>query len=307
MSFRLFIYYCAIAGGWAALLGWALGRWTAPDEGVSRAAVQALILGLAVGFALSVVDVLGNHSGRFSVEGMQRVLVAIAIGCLAGLLGGVIGEVLSEWTHLAFFIIFGWTLTGLLIGASLGVFDLLARLLRQEDWRGARRKIVNGALGGGLGGLVGGCLSVMLGNALQQVNLFRDKPDLWSPSALGFVVLGLCIGLFIGLAQVILKEAWVRVEIGFRPGRELILTKPETIIGRAEECDIGLFGAQGVEKTHARIVQRENAYLLADAATPGGTFLNDQRITDPAPLRNGDRIRVGNCVLRFQERQRNRD
>ena len=59
---------------------------------------------------------------------------------------------------------------------------------------------------------------------------------------MGFVALGMCIGLLIGLAQVILKEAWVRVEAGFRAGREMILSKPEVTIGRAESCDIGLFG-----------------------------------------------------------------
>ena len=36
MSFRLFIYYCAICGGWAALVGWALGRILAPS-GVEEA------------------------------------------------------------------------------------------------------------------------------------------------------------------------------------------------------------------------------------------------------------------------------
>ena len=58
----------------------------------------------------------------------------------------------------------------------------------------------------------------------------------------------------IGLAQVVLKEAWLRVEQGFRPGRELMLVKEETAIGRAEGCDLGLFGDNGVERKHARIL-----------------------------------------------------
>ena len=76
---------------------------------------------------------------------------------------------------------------------------------------------------------------------------------MWTPSAAGFVALGLCIGLLIGAAQVILKEAWVKVEEGFRPGRELIVSKGEIVIGRAESCDVGLFGDNAVERTHARI------------------------------------------------------
>ena len=44
---------------------------------------------------------------------------------------------------------------------------------------------------------------------------------------------------FIPLAQVVLKEAWIKVEAGFRPGREIMLSKDETLIGKAEGCDIG--------------------------------------------------------------------
>ena len=55
----------------------------------------------------------------------------------------------------------------------------------------------------------------------------------------------------------------------------MMLTKDETTIGRAEACDIGLFGDNAIEKLHARIVQKGNRYLLADDDTPGGTFLND--------------------------------
>src|SRR5262249_54388941 len=126
----------------------------------------------------------------------------------------------------------------------------------------------------------------------------------WSPSATGFVVVGLCVGLLIGLARVILKEAWVRVEKGFRAGRELILSKPETLIGRAESCDIGLFGDNAVEKTHARIVRQGGSYVVTDAGTPNGTYLNGERITGPTPLRSGDLIEVGAAALRFGERQK---
>ena len=42
------------------------------------------------------------------------------------------------------------------------------------------------------------------------------------------------------------------VPIGFWAGRELILTKPEITIGRAESCDIGLFGDSGVARGEGR-------------------------------------------------------
>src|SRR5262249_50084533 len=94
------------------------------------------------------------------------------------------------------------------------------------------------------------------------------------------------------------------VEKGFRAGRELILSKAQTVIGRAEGCDIGLFGDNAVAKAHARIRQDGDRYYLEDNDTEGGTFLNDERITEPTLLRAGDRIRVGRAVLRFGERQK---
>ena len=75
-------------------------------------------------------------------------------------------------------------------------------------------------------------------------------------------------------------------------------------IGRAESCDIGLFGDAGVDRLHARIQQQEDRYWIADAGSRTGTFVNDVRIEGPTPLRSGDLIRVGKTVLRFGERQK---
>src|SRR5207237_7544683 len=131
----------------------------------------------------------------------------------------------------------GWAVTGLLIGSAVGTFDVLTRLTKREDWSGARRKLRNGLLGGVVGGAVGGGLSLLIGGLGLSVFRGKDRDLLWSPTAIGFLVLGLSIGLLIGLAQVLLREAWVRVQVGFRAGRELILSKPEVTIGRAEPCD----------------------------------------------------------------------
>src|SRR5262249_55714004 len=113
-----------------------------------------------------------------------------------------------------------------------------------------------------------------------------------------------CIGLMIGIAQVIFKEAWVRVEAGFRPGREVLITKPEITIGRAESCDIGMFGDPGIERLHARILCRAGRYMLSDNNSSTGTFLNGQRVVQPAPLHSGDAIGMGKGVLIFREREK---
>ncbi len=304
MSFRVFIYYCGLCGAWAALAGWVLGRGIDADNPITEAGYKGMCLGLFVSLALAVLDSWTDLT-RWRVFSVGlRVAVAVVVGSLGGLLGGMIGQTLFGWKHWLAFLIFGWMFTGLLIGTSIGVFDVLARYVRRQALGGTLRKVLNGVLGGAAGGLLGGLLSVLLRRGWGE--LFHDKPleDLWSPSATGFLVLGMCIGLLIGLAQVILKEAWVKVESGRRAGREMILTKPETRIGRAETCDIGLFGEAGIERVHAQIVLTDNRYVLADLGTPGGTFLNGQRIAGPTPLRSGDAIQVGSCTLRFWERQK---
>jgi hypothetical protein len=301
MSFRRFVVWCALCGGWAALVGWAVGRYAAGDDPLGGAGVKGLFLGLLIALALGLVDALWVFSLRQVRQAAPRVLVCTALGAVGGVVGGFVGQYLYDLHNLAALLVLGWTLTGLLVGVSLGAFDFLRGWAREEDLRGAGRKVLRGTVGGTVGGLLGGFLYWELLGAWDRV--FPNKIALWSPSATGFVALGLCIGLMIGLAQVVLRQAWLRVEAGFRKGRELPLNKPELTIGRAESCDIGLFGDAGVSLLHARILQQGGRYLIADAGG-AGTFVNDVPIRGPTPLRSGDLIRMGRSLLRFRERSR---
>jgi pSer/pThr/pTyr-binding forkhead associated (FHA) protein len=110
------------------------------------------------------------------------------------------------------------------------------------------------------------------------------------------------VGLLAGAAQFITKEAWIQVESGFRPGREMVLEKAETTIGRAEFCDLGLFGDNSINPLHARIERQGESYFLTDAGSEGGTFLNNRRVTQSTRLHTGDLVRVGGSVLLFAER-----
>jgi len=306
MSFRLFIYYCAAWGACAAFFGWLLGRVLAGEPGLGSASVKGLALGVLVALGLGLVDALAAASQRDAGAMGIRLTLALLIGAVGGLIGGFLGQLFVRWSDYKWesLYLFGWTLTGLLIGMAPASFDMLGAVLRNEERSGARRKLRNGMIGGTVGGIIGALGYLFLRKAWGGLFSGSEVDDLYSPSAAGFVVLGACIGLAVGLAQVMLKEAWVRVDAGFRPGRELILTKPEITLGRAESCDVGLFGGQGVEKLHARITRQGDRYLLTDAGTPGGTLLNGTRLAEPAPLRDGDRIQMGNCVLTFGERRK---
>jgi MFS family permease len=305
MSFRRFIYYCAVWGAAAAYFGWVGGRLIGTDAPLAGAALKGLALGVALALGLGILDALA--AGSRDVVGLGiRLTLAVLIGAAGGLVGGFLGQALyllsgGRWSAL---LIFGWTLTGLLVGAAPSAFDLLGAVLRNEDRRGARRKVRNGLIGGAVGGLAGGVVSVLLHGLWASWFTDPDAQDLWSPSATGFVALGACIGLAVALAQIILREAWLRVEAGFRPGRQVLLTRPEIKIGRAESCDVGLFGDAAVEKVHAQITRQGDQWVLSDAGTAAGTVLNGQRLTTPTPLRKGDRIQVGGSVLSFDVRAR---
>jgi MFS family permease len=255
-----------------------------------------------VALGLGLVDALWNLTLRRWGQVALRVLVAVLVGAVGGLIGGMLGQWLLDRNEFLF--IFGWTLTGLLVGTSIGVYEILAGLMRQENVTGARKKLIKCLVGGAVGGLLGGLLALFLRNAWHKAFGDKDPDWLWSPTAWGFVALGMCIGLLVGLAQVILKEAWIKVEAGFRPGREMILSKEKTTIGRAEACDLGLFGDPTIEKLHASIIQSSNRYFVEDAGTPGGTYLNDRPVGGRVGLNSGDLIRVGRSVLRFNERQK---
>ena len=311
MSFKLFVYYCAVCGGWAGLIGWAVGlllgtimEKLAGSSTMVDALSHATCVGMSVALSLAAIDGLWNTGGTKPTAVAMRAVFGGIAGFIATIPGAAIGQLLVDVTKQDALGAFGWMLTGLLIGATVGLYDTFTRLT-SGGLGGAIRKVINGTIGGFAGGLIGGIIYLLI-NLVYSAVFKMNSQNSFSGAGVGFVVLGICIGLAVGLAQVILKEAWVKVEAGFRAGREMILSKNETTIGRAEGNDIGLFGDSAVEKSHARIVLQNSRYMLLDQGTPGGTYINDRRISQPTPLRGGDLIRVGKAVLRFDERQKNK-
>jgi hypothetical protein len=299
MSFKVFVYYCALFGGWAAFLAWGLVvvLGLRDRDAVTMSAGIAAVLGFFVAAAVGLVDALLN---AVSSQRLVRVLICALLGLLGGAFGGLLGGIIMKTTLIPFLAFLGWILVGTFIGGSIGAYDVVRAIMAGEDSRAARRKMLNGVLGGFLGGFAGGLPFSLI---LSSQYLSETVPN--GGLTFGLVLLGVCIGLLIGLAQVILKQAWIRVEEGFRPGRELLLTREETTIGRSEGCDLGLFGDTSVEKMHAHIVLEDRRYHVVHVAADGETLLNEQPVRKKSrPLKAGDLIRVGRNVLRFGEREK---
>jgi len=259
-----------------------------------------MFAGTLIGAGLSLLDSIWN--GRRLTFTFCHTLVAAILAGVGGTIGGIIGEFLFN-IHSSL-IIAGWLFTGLLIGIAISTFEILISLNNNQAKIFAISKALKCMAGGAMGGLLGGGI-------FYSVLLFwvaRFGPGIfWTPAAIGFSVLGICIGLFIGLAQVLIKEAWVRVENGRWQGKELILAKSVSVIGRKEGCEIALFGDRNLAPEHACIRRRENGFYLADLDSPDGTYLNKKRVREETLLQSDDTIQAGATKLKFLEKTKNRN
>jgi two-component system, cell cycle response regulator len=68
-------------------------------------------------------------------------------------------------------------------------------------------------------------------------------------------------------------------------------------IGREADCDI-CANDNSVSRHHARIQLGADGYYAIDLKSTNGTFVNDAPIQS-ARLKDGDYLRVGNCIFRF--------
>ena len=80
------------------------------------------------------------------------------------------------------------------------------------------------------------------------------------------------------------------------------LLEGENILGRDPDATVW-FDRPGVSRRHARIVVRGEAAMLEDLGSRNGTYLGAERIVEPAPLRDGDQIRLGSASVTFRVRR----
>ena len=93
------------------------------------------------------------------------------------------------------------------------------------------------------------------------------------------------------------ETAMVVVKRGPNAGSKFVLEGEVTRAGRHPDSDIFLDDIT-VSRRHAEIHRAANGYIVRDAGSLNGTYLNRERIEE-APLSNGDELQIGKFRLVF--------
>jgi len=100
------------------------------------------------------------------------------------------------------------------------------------------------------------------------------------------------------MSEGLAKLVWEDPQTGST--REFVLTEGATAtIGRSSNNDIQI-PEQRVSRQHAVIQYRDGIFMVTDLDSANGTFVNEERITEPFPLFAGDEIRLFVPTVRFE-------
>jgi len=95
-----------------------------------------------------------------------------------------------------------------------------------------------------------------------------------------------------------LRKARILVVDGPDKGKDLVIEKERTTIGRSVICDLVLTD-KAVSTTHVEIVAKENGFLLRDLGSRNGTLIGDLRVLE-VWIKPGVVVKIGQSQLRFE-------
>src|SRR6185503_14462517 len=81
--------------------------------------------------------------------------------------------------------------------------------------------------------------------------------------------------------------------------RREVFERPEISVGRVQGNDL-MLPKGNVSKRHARLIFRDGRFIVTDLNSTNGTYVNRRRIAQATIVREGDRIYVGDFVLRVE-------
>jgi hypothetical protein len=299
-------FYLSLAGASGALVAWGLIEPFFDDKKLGDE-FQLVGLLLFPTVAAFVGLFLGAVEGTMC-RNPSRALISAVVGLGVGFGGGLVALIAAEiiflimsvvafqfWknpqpnampTGFAFLILMmgrgaAWAVAAIPAGIGQGI------ALREH------KVILNGLLGGVLGGLLGG----LLFDPIYLLFTREDGKAILS-RAIGFMVIGVSVGFFVGLVEQWTKTAWLLMKAGALAGKQFILYRNPTVLGSSPKADIYLFKDEAIEPRHALIHNRGGRFEIEDCDTPDGTYVNGLPIKKHI-LQSGDQVVLGKTVLEF--------
>src|SRR3954452_18393961 len=80
--------------------------------------------------------------------------------------------------------------------------------------------------------------------------------------------------------------------------RKEAFDKNEINVGRVQGNDL-MLPKGNVSKHHARLLYRDGRFIVTDLKTTNGTYVNGRKIAQATIVREGDKIYIGDFVLRL--------
>lgn len=74
----------------------------------------------------------------------------------------------------------------------------------------------------------------------------------------------------------------------------------EVVLGRHPECSIQI-NSNMVSRKHARVFSHDDGFVIEDLGSGNGTFLNGKKLEAATKIKDGDRIKLGPILLRFED------
>jgi len=92
MNFKIFMYYCALCGGWAALITWALQQAAGMQNSDYSPFVKTMIIGTLLGVLLAgVIGLLDAMLNAVGFARIVRVIICLAVGFVGSLVMSGVG------------------------------------------------------------------------------------------------------------------------------------------------------------------------------------------------------------------------
>src|SRR5246127_2530332 len=76
--------------------------------------------------------------------------------------------------------------------------------------------------------------------------------------------------------------------------------KSEINVGRVQGNDL-MLPKGNVSKRHARLLFRDGRFIVTDLKSTNGTYVNGRKIAQATIVREGDKIYIGDFVLRIED------